>query len=51
MFVLTGLCKVMDKDVFDNLLIQRQHLSMEERNLLKNTIYDMDAFHSMMDII
>ncbi|XP_018057695.1 PREDICTED: uncharacterized protein LOC108693320 [Atta colombica] len=41
----------MDNDVFDNLLIQRQHLSMEERNLLKNTIYDMDAFHSMMDII
>lgn len=52
LFNLTGLCKIMDKDVFDNLsFIQRQRLSIEEQNPLENTIYDMDAFHSMVDII
>ncbi|KAG5320815.1 RN216 ligase, partial [Pseudoatta argentina] len=41
----------MDKDGF-NLLIQRQQrLSMEEQTLLKNSIYNMDGFHSMMNFI
>ncbi|KYN41887.1 hypothetical protein ALC56_03708 [Trachymyrmex septentrionalis] len=42
----------MNKDVFHNLLIQSQQcLSMEERTFLTNAIYDMDTFHSMIDII